>query len=127
MGVPDYIDLPIPLPPRTQALNCTTFALPPLDGTLTLPEIYDFHLQHSPNHQLFVYADRSGLNHTILWSKAVRSIHRAGHIVQSRLNDGLVKPSCKPIVAILALSGMSHISIYERICLRRQVQTRLRI
>jgi hypothetical protein len=113
MAVPDYIDLPIPLPPRTQALNCTTFALPPLDGTLTLPEIYDFHLQHSPNHQLFVYADGSGLNHAILWSKAVRSIHRAGHIVQSRLNDGLVKPLGKPIVAILALSGMSHISIYE--------------
>jgi hypothetical protein len=112
---------------KTQALNSSTFTLPPLNGTLTPPELYDFHLQYSPNHPLFVYT-KSGSTHTILWSKAVRSAHRAGRIVQSRLEDGKTKPpSCRPIVSILALSGMLHVSICARICLRRQEQTLLRI
>ncbi|KIM81777.1 hypothetical protein PILCRDRAFT_8450 [Piloderma croceum F 1598] len=104
MEIPTYLSSPIPLPPRTQALNSPTFTLPPLNGTLTPPELYDFHLQYSPNHPLFVYT-KSGSTYTILWSKAVRSAHRAGRIVQSRLDEGKAKPpSCRPIVSILALS-----------------------
>ncbi|KIM78762.1 hypothetical protein PILCRDRAFT_10982 [Piloderma croceum F 1598] len=104
MAIPTYPSSPIPLPPRTQALSSSTFTLPPLNGTLTPPELYDFHLQYSPNHPFFVYT-KSGSTHTILWSKAVRSAHRAGRIVQSRLDDGKTNaPSCRPIVSILALS-----------------------
>jgi len=111
MAIPTYPSSLIPLPPKTQALSSSTFTLPPLNGTLTPPELYDFHLQYSPNHPFFVYT-KSGSTHTILWSKAVRSAHRAGRIVQSRLEDGKTNPpSCRPIVSILALSGMLHVSI----------------
>lgn len=107
MSASDYITLPIPAPPNTQALSSTTFTLPPLDGSLTLPEIWDFHYEHSPNHPRFVYADDSSSTHTIFWAQTVRAMHQAGRIVRSRLAvDEVAPPSGRPIIAILALSGM---------------------
>jgi hypothetical protein len=103
----NYITLPIPAPPKTQALNSTTFTLPPLDGSLTLPEIYDFHLERSPNHPLFVYADGFGSTRVILWCEAVRGVHQAGRIVRSRLEvEQAVPIGGRPVIAILALAGM---------------------
>jgi hypothetical protein len=101
-----YVCLPIPLPPQTQALNSPTFIIPPLDGTLSLPEIFDFHLQHSPNHPAFVYADGPGSTRTILWHEVVRGLHQAGHIVRSRVEVEQVNE--RPIIALLALAGMLH-------------------
>ncbi|KAF8993889.1 hypothetical protein BDQ17DRAFT_1431390 [Cyathus striatus] len=51
----------LPPPPSTQALASDTFRPPPLDGSLTLPEIYDWHMKNTPNHRLFVYAAK--MNH----------------------------------------------------------------
>lgn len=69
---------------------------------MTIPEIYDWHLLNSPNHPLFVYDDEEGAEHIINWGTAVRAVHRAGRIIQSRVECADVK---SPIVAILASSG----------------------
>jgi hypothetical protein len=103
----NYVNLPIPAPPRTQALSSTTFTLPPLDGSLTLPEIYDFHLQHSPNHPAFIYADAPGSTRTILLNEVIRGLHRAGRIVRSCITgENMELPHGRPIIAILALAGI---------------------
>jgi hypothetical protein len=105
----NYVSLPIPAPPQTQALNSPTFILPPLDGSLTLPEICDFHLQHSPNHPVFVYADEPGSTRSIMWHEVVRGLHQAGHIVRSRVEAERLEPPREiPIIALLCLSGMLH-------------------
>lgn len=97
--------LPIPLLPKTQGLTSATFRIPPLDGTLTIPEIYDWHSEHSPAHPLFQYLDDDGSIRTIKWAEAVRAIHRAGRIIQKDVkNDG----SNVPIVGILASVGMGR-------------------
>jgi hypothetical protein len=107
----NYVSLPIPPPPQTQALNSPTFIIPPLDGTLTLPEIFHFHLQHSPNHPAFVYADGPGSTRTILWHEVVRGLHQAGHIVRSRVEvEQVERPHERPIIALLALAGMLHLN-----------------
>lgn len=39
--------------------NSLTFHPPPIDGTLCVPEFFEYHAQHSPEHPLFIYADSS--------------------------------------------------------------------
>ena len=100
----EYFSLPIPPVPNTQALKSNTFKCPPLDGSLTLPEIYDWHYHNTPDHPLFVFADEADENHTILWPQVVRAAHEAGRIVRSRVprDDKL---SSAPVVAIVAAVG----------------------
>ena len=101
----EYFSLPIPPVPNTQALESNTFKCPPLDGSLSLPEIYDWHYHNTPDHPLFVFADEADENHTILWPQAVRAVHEAGRIVRSRVpRDD--KRSSTPVVAIVAAVGM---------------------
>ncbi|KAJ3522383.1 hypothetical protein NM688_g8882 [Phlebia brevispora] len=101
--IPDrFKQLPIEAPPRTQILTSATFQAPPLDGSLTLPEIYDWHAEHSPEHPLFVYGNEEGPVHTITWAEAVRGIHRAGRIVRDAVIP--VHTDSVPVVAILANS-----------------------
>ena len=100
----NYKTLPIPPLPQTQCLTSTTFRVPPLDGSLTVPEIHDWHLENSPHHPLFQFAEDEGSVRTVRWAEAVRAFHRAGRIVQKDVrNDG----TSVPIVAIVAASGTS--------------------
>lgn len=77
--------------------NSPTFCPPPTDGTLCLPELFEFHAQHSPEHPLFVYADSTARSldgkdghtgdldaqiRTIKYPEAWRMILRAARIVQ---------------------------------------------
>ncbi len=103
----NYKVLPLPAPPPTQALSSKTFKTPPLDGSLTFPEIYDWHLEHTPSHPLFVYSDGDDKEQTILWPEAVHAVHRAGRIVRSLLSPGdTVDVNRTPsVVAILAGTG----------------------
>ena len=95
--------LGLPPVPRTQALTSTTFRPPPLDGSLAIPELWDWHYEHSPQHPLFIYSDDEGTATTITWREACRAIHQAGHIARRLvLQDGL---STRPTFAILAGNG----------------------
>lgn len=96
----------IPPPPLTQALGTTTFVPPPLDLSLTVAEIIDFHRTHSPNHIVYVYEDTPGDCKRITFSPWIRAIHRAGRYVRDlfRLPEAQVG-RVKPIISMLANSG----------------------
>ncbi|SJK98376.1 uncharacterized protein ARMOST_01641 [Armillaria ostoyae] len=94
----------IPLPPQTQALTSKTFIPPPLDGSLTLPEIYDWHSKHNPGHRLFVYTQQDGTPRTICWPEAVRAVHTGAKLFRDRLGWKPGMANEKPVVAILAIS-----------------------
>ncbi|KAF4618234.1 hypothetical protein D9613_011556 [Agrocybe pediades] len=93
----------IPKPPQTQALSSATFTPPPLDGSLSLPEQYEWHLQHSPNHPLFTYATENKDVRTIVWREAVKAIHTGARLVRQTMKwtPGMKNP---PVIAILAAS-----------------------
>ncbi|KAK0220052.1 hypothetical protein IW262DRAFT_1554790 [Armillaria fumosa] len=93
----------IPIPPQTQALTSKTFIPPPLDGSLTLPEIYDWHSKHNPDHRLFVYTQQDGTPKTIYWPEAARAVHTGAKLFRDRLGCKLGADE-KPVVAILAIS-----------------------
>jgi len=102
----------IPPPPPTQALNTTTFAPPPLDLSLTLAELIDFHRTRSPNHVVYVYEDGPGERKHITFSTWIRAIHRAGHYVRDLFQ--LPEPqvgSAKPVVSMFANSGEKYLVI----------------
>jgi hypothetical protein len=89
-----------PTLPKNTALTSSTFRIPPLDRSI--PEIYDWHYEHTKNHTLFVYSDEEGNVTEIKWPRAVRAIHAAGRLVRSRVpqtNEGT------PVIAVLASSG----------------------
>ncbi|KAJ8463962.1 hypothetical protein ONZ45_g17399 [Pleurotus djamor] len=79
--------------------SCMTFKTPPLDGTLSLPEIYDWHLDNSPDHPVFVYQTESQ-PHPISWSRVVQEIHNAVPFFSSKLAD---EPTSK-VVGLLAVT-----------------------
>ncbi|KAJ3569819.1 hypothetical protein NP233_g4796 [Leucocoprinus birnbaumii] len=86
--------------PCPQAQNSLTFSPPPLDGSLTLPEIYDHHLFKSTKHPLFAYDDDSGV-HNITWGQAGQAIHTAARRLSSVVPPRDTREM--PVVAILAV------------------------
>ncbi|KZT73185.1 acetyl-CoA synthetase-like protein [Daedalea quercina L-15889] len=93
----------LPAPPHTQGLSSVTFKNPPLDGTLSLPELCDWHGQHSPDHRLFVYAEDDGTIKNVKWARASEAIRRSAQLVRERLGwtPGTSENS---VVAILSAS-----------------------
>ncbi|KAF4612641.1 hypothetical protein D9613_011797 [Agrocybe pediades] len=93
----------IPLPPQTQARSSSTFNPPILDGTLSLPEQYEWHAKHSPHHPLFTYATDNKSIRTILWKEVVKAMHNGARLIRRTMGWG---PGMKnpPVIAILAAS-----------------------
>lgn len=100
---------PIPPPPPTQVLSSKTFRAPPLDGSLSIPEMYNWHMKNTPNHPLLEYADEDGTVKTILWPEATKAVHRAARIIRQKM--GCHPEECPdtsqspPVVAIVAAIG----------------------
>lgn len=98
----------LPTPPGVHGSRPdSNWNVPPLDGSLTVSEMYDFHYENNPDHPVFVYAtpDGNGLTH-VTFSEVVPAAHRAARFVADvagiDLNSEL-RP--RPLVAILASSG----------------------
>ncbi|KAJ3535272.1 hypothetical protein NM688_g7002 [Phlebia brevispora] len=96
--------LGLPPIPRTQALSSTTFRPPPLDGSLSIPELYDWHLTNSPDHPLFVFSDENGSATTITWKEVGCAVHRGGHLVQGVVHKTTTARPERIVCAILAYS-----------------------
>ena len=104
----DYVVLPLPDPPKTQALTSKTFLPGPLDGSLTVPELLDWNFEHSPYHPVVVYPDDDGCNHTIHWTEVFCAIIRMGHYIRSLVSLEEEDSRAHTTFAILAQSGMTN-------------------
>ncbi|KAK0499795.1 hypothetical protein EDD18DRAFT_1442304 [Armillaria luteobubalina] len=90
----------IPPPPRNQGEQSTTFRPPPIDGSFTVQQMCDWHLQHSPNHRIFVYAREDGSLRNICWAEAVTAAYACARLMKSRI----LFEEKAPVVAILSMS-----------------------
>ncbi|KAJ7585645.1 hypothetical protein C8J56DRAFT_125637 [Mycena floridula] len=78
------------LPTRTctQAVDSTTF-LPPASSHVSIPEVFEWHGKHSPNHPLFVYWDETDeMTHSFTWLEASQAVARGGKYVSDVLGPG---------------------------------------
>ncbi|KAJ7769931.1 hypothetical protein B0H16DRAFT_1516867 [Mycena metata] len=107
----------LPRPPQTQALRSETFSPPPLDGTLTIAQIYDWHFRHTPSHPLFLYARQDGSSRTIYWPEAVQAIYVGTRILRDRF-DWTAGTTSMPVVAILSSSDVIPYFTVLMSCLR---------
>lgn len=126
-------------PPATaHGHNSSTFHPPPIEGTLCVPELFEYHAQHSPEHPLFVYADSTARSldgndghtgdsdaqlRTIKYPEAWRMILRAARIVKghyARFEDKYalqdrslgvygMPQDVPPAIGILANAGQASI------------------
>jgi len=82
------------------------FIAPPLDGSLTIPELYDFHYEHNPNHPVFLFdSPPHGLTF-IPFSEVVPAAYNAARFVARMTNIDLQnQESLRPTIAILAATG----------------------
>lgn len=81
--------------PTLQAAASTTFTRPSFDQSLTVPDIYAFHAQKSPEHPIFIFAeDSTGATRQICYPEAYAAIQRS-HAIVARKHAQLVQESSK--------------------------------
>ena len=101
----DFNPFPLPVPPRTQALESTTFKAPPLDGSLSLAEMYDWHYYNTPDHPVFVFPDDHDVQPKVLkWPEVARAITHGARMIK-KVTRMDYSPETDNIVAIFAASG----------------------
>ncbi|EMD37732.1 hypothetical protein CERSUDRAFT_94732 [Gelatoporia subvermispora B] len=66
--------------PTPQGSNSRTWTRPPLDDSLTFPELFEFHAKHSPEHPVRTYSDEKKNIHPICYPEAFRAIRKAAKI-----------------------------------------------
>ncbi|KAI0028244.1 acetyl-CoA synthetase-like protein [Vararia minispora EC-137] len=89
------------------------FTQPPLDGSLTTPELYRFHAKHNPHYPVYEYPGEGELVHTIHYREAYNAILRAarlvhGHFLSAKLRydekSAQMTTFERPVLAILAVA-----------------------
>jgi hypothetical protein len=97
--------LPAPPTPKLDVRKCETFQQPPLDGSVCMADIFDWHVHHSPKHPVFQYVDDERTPKTITFTDMSQAIHRGGWLLRAAVEQH-VKPQSKTVVvAVIALSG----------------------
>lgn len=82
---------------KTSPISSSTFTRPPVDGSLTYPEIFDYNAQHSPEHPVFQFYDQDHIQ-KVTWSEVAKAIHAAGRIVL----ENVPRTDIVPVVGVLA-------------------------
>ncbi|KZT66300.1 acetyl-CoA synthetase-like protein [Daedalea quercina L-15889] len=102
----------VPPAPETQALSSPTFRLPPLDGSVSFPELYDWHGIHNPGHRVFVFPCGDGSVREILYPEAARAIHVGAKIIASRMGSD-ADTEDRAVIGIVAASDVIPYYITE--------------
>ncbi len=82
-----------------------------MDYKFSLPETWDYHSEHSPEHPIFMYDDGPDI-HTVTWRQANLATHRAARIVKSIAEEHglpILDPLKPPIIGILAIKGTREV------------------
>ncbi|KAI9058630.1 acetyl-CoA synthetase-like protein [Trametes sanguinea] len=64
-----------------QGANSTTWTPPPFYGSMTIPELYAFHAEKSPEHPIFAYDDEQGEVHKLRYKEVFPAIRKAASFV----------------------------------------------
>ena len=92
--------------PTLQAAGSTTFTRPPFEQSLTVPELYAFHAQHSPDHPIFIFSTgATGTCREIRYPEAYAAIQRAHGIVAPKYAQLAQDLKKHIIVGVLANLG----------------------
>ncbi|KAJ2971705.1 hypothetical protein NUW54_g12443 [Trametes sanguinea] len=87
-----------------QGANSTTWTPPPFYGSMTIPELYAFHAEKSPEHPIFAYHDEQGEVHKLRYKEVFPAIRKAASFVARHVPSP--KDDAKDsILGVLAVAG----------------------
>ncbi|KAG5337143.1 hypothetical protein C0989_010523 [Termitomyces sp. Mn162] len=91
---------------RDEQPQSSQYERPPLDGSLYVPELYDWQYHHNPTQTAFLYSvGESGLQ-AITYKEFVPAIHRAARLVAGMIGiDISGEKAHYPVVVILSAAG----------------------
>ncbi|PBK62268.1 NRPS-like enzyme [Armillaria solidipes] len=102
--------------PTPQGVSSPTFKPPPLDGSLTVPELFDYNGFHSAKHTLFRYdGPDNGEFRSITWEEGVAAFHVAGHYFREHIDDetpvvvGILANTADSITYFTVLVGLMRL------------------
>ncbi|KAL1938320.1 hypothetical protein VTO73DRAFT_11771 [Trametes versicolor] len=91
-----------------QGVNSTTWTRPPFYGNESIPELFAFHAEKSPEHPVIVYDDEHGAVRELRYKEVYPAIRKAAHFVNKYVclspppveSEGADKPRVVGILAI---------------------------
>jgi acyl-CoA synthetase (AMP-forming)/AMP-acid ligase II len=84
-----------------QGVNSPTFCAPPLDGSMSIAQMLEHHLEKSPRHKAYIYDDDQGGIVSIEFAQYIRTVYAACRNV---LRD-MAPHKAGAVVAIFADAG----------------------
>ncbi|KAI0325861.1 acetyl-CoA synthetase-like protein [Cubamyces sp. BRFM 1775] len=101
--------------PTPQGVDHPTFKAAPFDHGLSVPRLYEYHAEHSPNHPAFAYADPATNEvHDVTFADTWKRICTISDIVFERYESSPTKAEdgTPPIIGVLALAdALSYIQL----------------
>uniref|UniRef100_A0A0W0G571 Putative acetyl-CoA synthetase-like protein n=1 Tax=Moniliophthora roreri TaxID=221103 RepID=A0A0W0G571_MONRR len=91
----------------------SNFKMPPLDGSLKLPEIYDWHLENNPGQTLFMYESAPvGYTH-LTYREIVPASHRAAERIASAMSINLndISDDTPPVAVVATTDTVTHFCV----------------
>ena len=89
-----------------QGLRSSTFCPAPFRHGLSVPGLYEYHANHSPDHPVFTYSDDSeGFSKDITCSAAWSRIGVVAELILTRYNESSKRNGERSVIAILAHAG----------------------
>lgn len=103
------------LTPPSRPINPeSSYNFPPLDGSLTVPEMFDWHYQNNADHRSIVYANNDGQKTWLSFTDVVPAVHRAARYVAKVSGIDLETDEKRPLVAIIAATGETTLAFFIR-------------
>ncbi|KAI0657838.1 acetyl-CoA synthetase-like protein [Cubamyces menziesii] len=101
--------------PTPQGVNHPTFKAAPFNHGLSIPRLYEYHAENSPNHPAFAYADPATNEvHDVTFADMWKSICTVSDIVLERYENSPTKAEdgSRPVIGVLAVSdALSYINL----------------
>ncbi len=101
-----------PVVTAPQGVTSTTWTAPPFFGDLTIPELYAFHAEKSPNHPVIAFDEENGSIRTLTYTDVFRGIRKAAGFVSRVVPHH--PASERHVVGILAIAGERLVSLFPR-------------
>ncbi|KAJ7490927.1 hypothetical protein FB451DRAFT_1221453 [Mycena latifolia] len=102
---------------HSQGANSPTFCPPPLDGSLTFPQILEHQLAHSPNHVAYIYDDPAGNIVSVSVAQYITTVHAGCRRVLRDMGPSRDSDNGKGIVVgiFAAMDTISYCSLVAAI------------
>ncbi len=104
----------LPAPPLNHGLTSTTFVAPPLDGSMTVPQMFDHHAVHSPNHPVFLYEDGPGNKVYIQWKQVHLATSQVARYIEAQ-GIGAATEGPKIIAILAVLDSITYFTLVHGI------------